>query len=103
MTIVVVARLLRRLREVRRGLEDVGADVGLELAEVVAEHGDKLPGLYIIGRGIAPRVARIEDARIDARHRHRHAEMEMRVYAHLDMGERAVERGREQRPRRLDR
>src|SRR5579862_510148 len=77
--------------------------MGFELAEVVAEHGDELPRLYVVGRTIAPGVARIQNARIHARHRYRHAEMEVRIDAHLDMGERAVERRRKQRPRRLDR
>ena len=63
----------------------------------------ELARLRVVRLGVAPRRARVEQLRVDARHRHRHLEAEELVRPVLDALELARERGAQQRARRLDR
>src|SRR4051794_31490459 len=54
-----------------------------ELLEVLPEHRRELPCLAVVRVGVAPRRARVEQARLDARDPHRDAEAECLVGAEL--------------------
>src|SRR3990167_1407213 len=90
------------LRPGRRFFHALG-NIGLEFGEVLDEHFRELLRLSVILRGLAPGVARGQDPRVDAGDLGRNVEAESFVLAHRRRVERAVERGGEQRARRLDR
>src|SRR6185437_11619276 len=71
--------LLGGLRQLRRGLQDVLTDMSLELLEILAEHGDQLAGLGVIGSLVGPGVAGIENLGVHPRNRDRNPELEVRV------------------------
>src|SRR5262249_32671620 len=81
----------------------VRSDMRFELLEIPAEHLHELYRLRVVGGGVRPRLAWIEDLRVDPGHRDRHLEAETRIGAHLRRLERAMERRREKRARHLDR
>ena len=61
-----VEELYGLAREAFAAGQHIGADMGLEPGEVLHEHGNQLARHRIIGRGIGPGRAGIEDAAIDA-------------------------------------
>src|SRR5437762_11937327 len=77
------AASLRVELEARAGRGDVGPGLVGELLEVVAEHSRELAGLAVVCIRVAPRRARIEEARVDGRHCRRHIEAEQLVLPEL--------------------
>src|SRR5262245_12500910 len=63
-----------------------------EFLEILAEHGRELVRLPVVGGGIAPGRARVEERLVDAGHCHRHLEAEGRVDPVGDVFEPAGER-----------
>jgi len=51
--------LFRRFRELRRRRDHIGPDMGLEPAEIVAEHSYQLLRLHVIRAVVRPGLARI--------------------------------------------
>ena len=87
----------------RPGVGDGLARVGGELLEVRREHPGQLVRLRVVGRGVAPGRARIEERALDPGHLDRHVEAEDLVDAIVDRVELARQ-GRVQQPAgRLDR
>ena len=74
-----------------------------ELGEILDEQVDQLGRGAVIFVLVGPGAARIEDRSCRRPDRDRHFEAEVRILAELDILEAAVERGVEQRARRLDR
>src|SRR5947208_12166197 len=73
-----------------------------EPLEVLAEHLSELARLPVVRLRIAPGRPRVEQRRLDARHRDRHVEAEDLVGAELHLVELARESGVEQCARRRD-
>ena len=95
--------LLRRDPHLRRRRLDVGRDVALELGEVLLEHADEVARGFVELGLVLPGLERIEQMWLDAMHRGRYREPEIGIGAEVGILERAVERGGQQRARRLDR
>src|SRR5579863_3554458 len=74
-----------------------------KLLEVLAEHPGELARLAVVRLRVAPRRARVEELRVDARHLDGHPEAEDRVGAVLDVVELPCERRVQQGARRRDR
>ena len=72
--------------ELCRICSDPRRDV-VELGEVRPEHLRQLARLQVVCSRIRPGQARVEQARLDSRHRDRNVEAEERVAAELDAGE----------------
>ncbi len=91
---------LRRDAHLGRGRAHVGVDVLLVLGEVLLEHAHELARGLVEGGFVLPGLHRIEEVRLDARHRGRHREAEIGIGAEAHVLERAVERAGDQRARR---
>ena len=82
----ILRRLSRPLRR-RRRPRAPRRRLLLVLGEVLGEHRRELRRLRVVGGGIGPGRARVEQRRIDAGHLHRHLEAEVRVAAEPRAGE----------------
>src|ERR1700730_15829426 len=88
-----VTQSLRSELDVGRGGADVGVDLGLELGEVLLEHGDKRPRRLVELGLVLPGVDGIEDLGRHPRQRGRNRKAEISVGAELNVAQAAVERG----------
>src|SRR5207248_3470991 len=102
-TEAIETRVAAAWLHVRARSGHLGARLGGELAEVVAEHGGQLARLPVVRLRLAPGRARVEERRVDARHLDRHLEPEELVGPGRDALERAGQCRVEQRPGRRDR
>src|SRR6266404_5894965 len=94
--------LFRRELYFRRGGADFSVNLRFELGKILLEHADqRARGLVELGL-VGPRLDRVEDMRLDAGQRGRYREAEIFVGAEIGVAQRAVQRGRQERPRHLD-
>src|SRR4029079_15715233 len=96
-------RLRLSLLSPGRRLPDAFVDLVSELREILDEQVDELRGHRIIVNRIGPGATRVENRRVDPRHRHRYLETEVRVPAELDIVQATIERCVQECTRLLDR